>query len=917
MTISYFKKGIAVAVCIALLMCSPVFVGAAGAYSGDTAEYFDEDVCCYGSIMSAEGDFTVQQSISDRAIVFDNEISIPVSVERDGWYNIGFTYKILSKNAEQMELELLIDGVLPFGEAATISLHTEYVRLNEKILTDNIGNELTPELVNADKWVTDFIKDSSGYITEPYAFYFGGGDHTITVNVTDGVLAISELKLSGITERPAYEEYISSYSESRTVEKYISKYEAEALVLRSSQAVTEGCDNSTASVSPVSDKTTVLNTLGGESWSMPGQAATWEIEAPADGLYTISLRYRQNFTNGLYTTRRISIDGDIPFNELSAVEFPYTASWVNMPLGGETPYYIYLTKGRHTLTVEATLGSMSEIVNKANAIILQLNRIYRNIISVTSSSPDAYRDYRLEEKIPGTIKELKSAARDVAALSDRLTELVGKRVSENSLLDRITLQLEGFCKKPRTIAAKLSQFQSNISSLGTWVYERYKQPLSLDYITVSSVIENKDGTKAGFFTELIHSFKQFLYSFNDAYAVTSQSQNKQNIEVWTSVGRDQYQIINQLTEESFNTKSQEYRARIRLISEAALMPAVVAGRGPDVALMLPSGTPINYAIRGAAYDVTVFDNYGDIEKRFSESAMTPYRMGTSVYALPNTISFSVLFYRADILSELGIDVPKTWKDVTKAIVQLSQNHMQFGFAPSLNSYATMLYQNGGELYTDTYYSALDGALQLSTFVDYTSLYGEYGLTVSFDFANRFRSGEMPMGIVDYTTFNTLEVFAPEIKGLWDIALVPGTENENGINHTVASVSTASMIIGDTDTPNGAWEYICWWTQADIQTRYGRAIENKLGASARYATANLEALAQMPWSGSFYHVLSEQLSMTEGIPEVAGGYFTSRHFTNAFRAVIYRGQDPIESLREYTEVINTEIRRKRTELHLDE
>ena len=160
------------------------------------------------------------------------------------------------------------------------------------------------------------------------------------------------------------------------------------------------------------------------------------------------------------------------------------------------------------------------------------------------------------------------------------------------------------------------------------------------------------------------------------------------------------------------------------------------------------------------------------------------------------------------------------------------------------------------------------------------------------------------------------MFAPEIKGLWDIALVPGTPAENGIDNTVACDVNGAMIIGDTDVPEGAWEYLSWWTSADIQTRYGQSVENKLGASARYPTANLEALSRMPWSSDFYRVLSEQLSKSKGIPEVAGGYFTTRHFSNAFRAVLYRNQDPIEGLREYTQIINLEINRKRTELGLD-
>ena len=48
------------------------------------------------------------------------------------------------------------------------------------------------------------------------------------------------------------------------------------------------------------------------------------------------------------------------------------------------------------------------------------------------------------------------------------------------------------------------------------------------------------------------------------------------------------------------------------------------------------------------------------------------------------------------------------------------------------------------------------------------------VTMLDDFPNRFRTGEMPIGIVDYTTYNMLTVMAPEIKGLWDFTMVPGS-----------------------------------------------------------------------------------------------------------------------------------------------
>ena len=880
-------------------------------------KYFSEDVEVSVDLNSAVGEFVIQEigSTGEQTLVFDKEITVPFSVEQSGYYNISLTYKILSNNAEQSEYGILINGIVPFNEAKSISLPTEYVRKNSDIITDSLGNELTPELVTSDSMVTNYLKDSSGYQTEPYAFYLESGENNITITVTDGKLALTECRFVAVTKALSYEEYLETFKNKGDSSKVKEVYQAENPKSRTSQAVIESSDTSTASVFPVSDRLTVLNNIGGESWSLPGQSATWEITVPQDGFYEIYFRYRQNFTNGLYTSRRIHIDGEVLFEELKAVKFPYAADWKNIALGEETPYKFYLTKGTHTLTAEATLGDMCEVVNSANNIILDLNKIYRNIISITSSSPDSYRDYQLDEKIPSTIEEIATVTESIKKLSKRLTQLVGKEVSENSLLERMVKQLEEFYEKPRVIPAKLSQFQSNISSLGTWVYERYKQPLAIDCITVASPDMNIKSGNAGFFIEFYHGFKQFIYSFVDDYDIADSKKNGNIVEVWTYAGRDQYQIINQLTEENYNS-THDSSAKVKLISESTLLPAVVAGKGPDVILQVPSGTPVNYAIRGAAYDLTTFNDFEKIKSAFSESAMVPFEFNGGTYALPVSMSFPVLFYRSDILNELGVDVPKTWNELKKTVVQLSQNQMEFGLAPSIHTYATFLYQMGGLFYNDKQYSALNEPKALSAFAEYTKLYREYGLTVSFDFANRFRSGEMPMAIVDYTMFNTLEVFSPEIKGLWNIAPVPGTENNGVIDNSVACEVQGTMMIADTDIPESAWEYMCWWTSSQVQTRYGRSIENKLGASARYPTANIEALAQMPWSSEFYKVLNSQLEVIKGVPEVAGGYFTSRHFSNAFRAVVYRSANPLETLREYTDVINVEIERKRTELGIE-
>ena len=65
--------------------------------------------------------------------------------------------------------------------------------------------------------------------------------------------------------------------------------------------------------------------------------------------------------------------------------------------------------------------------------------------------------------------------------------------------------------------------------------------------------------------------------------------------------------------------------------------------------------------------------------------------------------------------------------------------------------------------------------------------------MEYNFINRFRMGEMPLGIANYGEYNTLSVFAPELRGEWGMAPVPGglACPTGRINRTVAVAHNSS------------------------------------------------------------------------------------------------------------------------------
>ena len=52
------------------------------------------------------------------------------------------------------------------------------------------------------------------------------------------------------------------------------------------------------------------------------------------------------------------------------------------------------------------------------------------------------------------------------------------------------------------------------------------------------------------------------------------------------------------------------------------------------------------------------------------SAMVPFTRD-QVYALPDQQEFPMMFYRKDILTELGLDIPRTWDDIYRILLLYS------------------------------------------------------------------------------------------------------------------------------------------------------------------------------------------------------------------------------------------------------
>ncbi|MBP5454419.1 MAG: extracellular solute-binding protein [Lachnospiraceae bacterium] len=575
------------------------------------------------------------------------------------------------------------------------------------------------------------------------------------------------------------------------------------------------------------------------------------------------------------------------------------------------------------------LGSeLSKIVNLTDSSISELNKAYRQLLMVIGSAPDTYRDYQLESKTPEALAILKEQYEAMLVLKELSEEYSkGVKSSSSASIDNLVNQLEKMLNSPRTIPKQWSAFKDNIVSLGSWELSMKEQPLEIDYILVASKDTKMPKAEAGFFQKLSHEAKQFLASFKEDYDSIGEVYEGKALDVWiladgtnvtsmTGSGRDQATVIKELVDNYFVAET-GIPVNVKLVNKDVLLSATLAGKGPDVALNVAGKEPINYALRNAVVDLSEFEDFDEVSKWFYEDAITQFSFNGGIYALPQTMSFHVMFYRADIFKDLGLEVPKTWDEFYEALAVIQKNNMNVGIFPDYTTFAMFLYQHGGTYYSDdSKRSGLDTEEAVAAFKQWSGNYVNYRMPVTFDFANRFRTGEMPLSIGDYTNYNYLSVFAPEIRGLWGFTLVPGYEREDGtLDRSVSAWESASIIMKTSKQKENAWEFLKWWMSAKTQSDYGNEIENVLGVSGRVATANIEALSNLAWASKDYKQLMGELKWVKAIPEIPGSYYTERNIKNAFYTVYNNNEDPRETLQDIVKTINTEIRSKREEFNL--
>lgn len=844
-----------------------------------------------------------------------NEVSwveYTFDVPEEGLYEIAADYHPLigEGNTRPIVWDVSIDGDRPYREASSITLYREW-RDKGPIQTNEDGDQIRPTAYDVSTWSEKPFIDSGAAYIEPLQWYLTKGKHTIRLEGYEPV-AISALYLKPPANLPSYEEALAAYPPVEQADVEVITLQAEQMTSKNDSSIQMFSDRDRRTV-PLAKGRMTYNTVGGLRWDWPNQAITWEFEVPETGRYKLALRTLQNRFSQKASFRTIHIDGKVPFSEFLAYRFPYHPSWQGTVLENERgePYVLYLEKGKHTLSLQLTHATVSPVVRGIEQVSTLLREVQQDLLAMTGGQADRNRSWNVQRDLPDLQERLEIAADNLDVLSEMMEATNGEKDSTSEGFRTSASDLRALLGHLDEVPYHIDEIASTEGKINNFIVNLYKQPLLLDEIYIAPADKTFPKMTASWVQKLTGYAANFIYSFDTRDSLANVDDKKLN--VWVQRGQDYVTQLQELADEMF-TPQTGIKVKVNLLPNPQLLVmSNAAGLQPDVALGLSQDLPVDYAIRGSVHDLSQFHDFSEVYDKFSPGSWLPLYYDKGYYAVPETQSFQVLYYRKDLMSQLGLGVPETWEEVYDLLPVLQQNYMNFYVNPQ--DFLPFIYQNEAQFFTASgTQTALDSPEGFKAFKQWTDLFNTYAMQREVpSFYQHFRQGTMPIGISDYNMYLQLSAAAPELNGRWGIALMPGMKQTDGaVTRWAGGAQTTGVIFEASNKKEEAWQFLKWWVSADVQARYGSDLESINGVSFRWNTANVEAFAKLPWKTEDANIILHQWMWYKDKPNPPGGYFLGRELGNAWVRTVVNGMNYRSSLETAVIDINRELRRKQQE-----
>ena len=848
--------------------------------------------------------------------------TLTVTLPADGGYHI-----LLEYSSDEMSLFENTAVVTANGFSVVCSLPFLWADAPGEMMTDRYGGEIVPEQHRLTAASSAWLEDYGRLSREPVLFPLAEGENEISLIPQNQDITLLSVRVIQPARELSYAEYRAKYADMPEYGGMVT-VEGEHYRLKSDSYI-RGRNISNTSVVPQNPYVKLINAIDDKSFKTAGQKLLYEADVPADGWYSLTVKYCQPLKAGGAVYRTVETDGAVPFAEMRDVPFTHTGmnKYQNKTLNRQ----IYLTQGVHTIAFKVTAGPLDAAVAELLRVIGEINdtgvvmRKIKGSNSDDTAKIDVNRTWDILQYMPDILDKLADWQDRIATVYNDLKELSGTEPSFAGDLRLAVQNLSRLASEPREIpnrSALLSDDSGSAAQLAANVLQKLtEQNMSIDRFYLHGADVKLPSPKAGFWAGIGTGIRQFFHSFSPAVNESADVKNSGGaLTVWFGRPSQFVEALRILTAQDFTAKTGIDVVFSIMPDEKKITLANSTGNNPDVALGLSYYRPAEFAMRGMAKNLLEFDGFLDwYGEEYNLESLSPMAYEDGLYGASETQEFYVLFYRRDILDSLGLDVPDTWDDVKRMMPTLLRSSMNFNHPlannvgyKSFEATGMFIFQNGGNYYApDGLTANFNEPATLRGLREMTGLYLTYGLVQNVpNFFNAFRSGSVPIGISNFSTYLQLQLAAPELAGRWDIALVPGTVGEDGaIRRYYSADTTCAIIFNNSNRPDEAYAFIQWWLSSETQLKYAQSLQMKYGPDYIWNTGNHKAFSQMAYPLKHKEMILEQWQWQKEALRHPASYILEREVSNAWIDIVTKGVSFQPRIDDALLAANREMRRK--------
>lgn len=854
------------------------------------------------------------------AVKAGDTVTLTIDVPVSGRYVMSFDYLSYDESILPVEMGMKIDGGYPFYEARSMKFETTWV--SDGVDVDRYGNEIVSLPDKLIRWEHKEVMDASYRYSDPLPVELTEGVHELELNIQEGTLLLGNISL----EAPGD---VAEYAGSTKAEgNALITIEAEDFYQRNDSSI-HAIGEYGSSLSPLSATTTVLNIIDEDSFNEAGQTVSYQFHVDNAGYYYIGMNYRQSEKNDFPVFVDWKIDGEIPNSAFKSyqVEAANKFRTVTLTADNDDKLSVYLEPGDHTISLTISADNLRYALEAVDEIMSGISDLSLEVTKVAGTNKDKYRDLKLTRYIPDVQDRLLGWVDELYSLAEQAQPYVNAKspdkVAAFSYLLIAANQLKSLAEKPNELVYRVDELSTSVNSINTQI-ANFVDLINDNDLSIDRIYIYQDGARLpkgqNIFQSIGTSLKRFGYSFmGQSYSASNTDES--HIQVWVNRPRTYVEIMQKMIDEKF-TPETGIEVDLSIMTDAQkLILSNASGDTPDIATGINYSIPFDLAIRGSLVDLSKFDNYKEVFGRYSEGLLVPSVVGDGLYSLPETMNFYVMFYRTDILSKLGLSVPNTMDELIAMLPDLQMRGLNVYYPTAAmlvmrNFHGTtpIIYQMDGALYGDTALDILvDSEATVEGFTELTELFTLYDLPVDVpNFYQHFRNGDLPIGIADFNSYNLILNAAPEIANSWSIALVPGIEDEETgevKRYMSGGAESTVMFSSDDEREQKAWQFMEWWSRADIQAEFGQRLQILYGDEYIWPTANLEAFERLPYPTSDKDIILTQAQYILETPRLLGSYMMERELSNAFNDVVVNGDTVRSRIDEVAKTVLRETERK--------